>query len=265
MAKEFSNNNFIIDTHIDAPMRLNSKWEDLSLKTEGNFDYPKAIEGGLNLAFMSIYIPARLQKEGGAKELADELIDLVEKTVANNPDKFEIQYSPNSINPINENQKILLALGMENGAGLEDDIKNIEYFYKRGIRYITLAHSKSNLICDSSYDPEIKWKGLSPFGRAVVKEMNRVGIMIDISHVTDSTFYQVMKITDAPVIASHSACRAFTPGWERNMSDDMLMELAKNGGVIQINFGSEFISTDVNSISLQNSGICNSLSRQYKT
>ena len=122
--------------------------------------------------------------------------------------------------------KVALPMGMENGAPIEGDLANLEYFAERGIRYITLAHSKNNHICDSSYETEKKWQGLSPFGREVVAEMNRLGIMVDISHVSDDAFYQVMELSQAPAIASHSSCRKFTPGWERNMSDDMIRLLA---------------------------------------
>jgi len=131
---------------------------------------------------------------------------------------------------------------MENGAPILDDLSNVQYFYDRGIRYITLTHAKDNLICDSSYDTTGTWGGLSPFGREVVKEMNRVGIMVDISHVTDDVINQVMDMTDVPVIASHSSCRHFTPGWERNMGDAEIKRLKDNGGVIQINYGSSFIT-----------------------
>jgi membrane dipeptidase len=137
-------------------------------------------------------------------------------------------------------------MGMENGAPVEDDLANVAHFAERGIRYITLTHSKNNQICDSSYDEERTWHGLSPFGREVVAEMNRVGIMVDVSHVSDETFEQVLEVTRAPVIASHSSCRHFTPGFERNMSDEMIRELAANGGVIQINFGSSFLTAAAN-------------------
>jgi membrane dipeptidase len=136
-------------------------------------------------------------------------------------------------------------MGMENGSPIEGKIENLKYFYDRGIRYITLAHAKSNHISDSSYDPERRWNGLSTFGEEVVKEMNRLGIMVDVSHLTDSAFYDVLKITKVPIIASHSSCRYFTPGFERNMSDEMIKALAENGGVIQINFGSEFLSGEI--------------------
>jgi membrane dipeptidase len=133
---------------------------------------------------------------------------------------------------------------MENGSPIEHNLANVQYFYDRGIRYITLAHALHNHISDSSYDSTHVWNGLSFFGRKVVLEMNRVGIMVDVSHISDDAFYDVMNVTKAPVIASHSSCRFYTPGFERNMSDDMVKLLAKNGGVIQIAFGSSFISSD---------------------
>jgi membrane dipeptidase len=137
--------------------------------------------------------------------------------------------------------RVGLALGMENGAPIEDDLSNLNHFFDRGVRYITLTHSKNNQICDSSYDDERRWNGLSPFGREVVAEMNRLGIMVDVSHVSDETYYQVIELSRAPVIASHSSCRHFTPGWERNMDDAMIRALGEKGGVIQINFGSGFL------------------------
>ena len=170
---------------------------------------------------------------------------MVEKIAADSPDKFTVATSVADVHIQFEKGVISLPMGMENGAPIEGDLKNVEYFYNRGIRYITLTHSKNNHICDSSYDTEKKWNGLSPFGKEVVKEMNRVGIMIDVSHITDDTFYQVMEITQAPVIASHSSCRTFTPGFARNMNDEMLKKLSVNGGVIQINFGSSFLDGEI--------------------
>jgi len=196
--------------------------------------------------FITIYVPAEYEKKGGAKAYADSLIDMVENFEKKWPDKFVLVSSVADINKQFGSGKILLAMGMENGSPIEGKLENLKYFFDRGIRYITLAHSENNHICDSSYDENPKWNSLSPFGNEVIYEMNRLGIMIDISHVTDSTFYQVIKISKAPVIASHSACRHFTPGWERNMSDDMIKLLAKNNGVIQINFGSFFINEEIN-------------------
>ena len=153
-------------------------------------------------------------------------------------------YSPDDAEKALQSGRIGLALGMENGSPINHDLANIRHFADRGISYITLAHGKSNHICDSSYDEHRQWNGLSPFGKEVVAEMNHLGVMIDISHVTDETFYQVMEISKVPVIASHSSPRKFTPGWERNMSDEMIEALAANGGVIQINIGSSFIKRE---------------------
>jgi membrane dipeptidase len=136
-------------------------------------------------------------------------------------------------------------MGMENGAPIGTDLANVKYFFDRGIRYITLTHNKDNQICDSSGDTTHTWNGLSPFGKEVVAEMNRVGIMVDISHVDDSTFYQVMQITKAPCIASHSSCRHFAPTVKRDMTDDMIKRLGENGGVMLINFYNVFLDSAV--------------------
>ncbi len=242
-AIQLANKIIILDGHIDVPYRLDKKMEDISKRTKsGDFDYVRAQKGGLDAPFMSIYVPADLEKTGGAKMKAEELISLVEGIIVDHPEKFASAHSPMEIEANFALGKISLPLGMENGAPIEGDITNVKYFHDRGIRYITLTHSKDNHICDSSYDTARTWNGLSPFGQMVVKEMNRQGIMIDVSHISDSAFYQVMRLSAAPVIASHSSCRHFTPDWERNMSDDMIRNLARNDGVIQINSGSTFIS-----------------------
>lgn len=244
-AQELAQKFIIADTHVDIPYRLEEYWEDISQHTAmGDFDYVRAQEGGLNVPFMSIYVAAEYQETGGAKTQADKLIDMVEKFTNDWPDKFALANSVADVKSQFGTGKISLAMGMENGAPVEGKLENLAHFYQRGIRYITLTHSKANHICDSSYDPNRKWNGLSPFGRKAIAEMNRLGIMIDISHVSDSTFYQVLQLTKAPVIASHSSLRHFTPGWERNMSDDMLKVLAENGGVIMIAFGSSFLKKE---------------------
>jgi membrane dipeptidase len=235
----------IVDTHIDVPYRLFDDWEDVTQSTgDGDFDYERARSGGLNIPFMSIYTPAESEEEGTSYALANRLIDSVEALVGRAPGKFAIVKTTDDAKKAMENGLIGLAMGMENGSPIEGKLENLAFFHDRGINYITLAHSLNNHISDSSYDEEPKWNGLSPFGKEVVAEMNRVGIMVDISHVTDEAFYQVLAISKAPVIASHSSPRHFTPGWERNMSDEMIKALAKNGGVIQINFGSSFLSQE---------------------
>ncbi|RAP30283.1 peptidase M19, partial [Candidatus Marinamargulisbacteria bacterium SCGC AG-414-C22] len=233
----------IIDGHIDIPYRLNKKWDDISVETvSGDFDFERARRGGLDAPFMALYVPARFQAfPGNSKAYALEMLALIERIVNADPDKFEIATKPMDLVRLKRLDKIAFPLGIENGSALESDIANVEFFYNKGVRYITLTHSEDNLICDSSYATTRTWKGLSPFGRQVVKEMNRLGVMIDISHVSDDAALQVLDLTTAPVIASHSSLRHFTPGWERNMSDEVLLKLAENDGVIMINFGSNFL------------------------
>ena len=235
----------IVDGHIDVPYRLRETPDDVGLATAtGDFDYPRARAGGLDAPFMSIYIPAALQTTGGAKALADSLIDMVEGIVAAHPDKFARAASPAAVRANHTAGLISLPLGIENGAPVEGDLGNLKHFYDRGVRYITLTHSKDNEISDSSYDTTATHGGLSDFGRDVVREMNRLGIMVDISHVSDAAFDDVMEVTTAPVIASHSSARRFTPGFERNLDDARIRRLAESGGVLMINFGSTFLTAE---------------------
>ena len=247
-AKQIAQDNMLIDTHIDVPYRIANLWEDVTQATaQGEFDYPRAVEGGLNVPFMSIYIPAQLEQTPGAsKQLAHQLIDSMEALAWRAPDKFAMAYTVADVEKQFEQGQISIALGMENGSPMEGDMANLKEFYERGIRYITLSHSLSNHIADSSYDIRRQWNGLSPFGKELVVEMNNIGMMIDISHVSDDAFWQTLEITKAPVIASHSSLRRYTPGFERNMSDDMIKALGENGGVIMINFGSTFVTQAAN-------------------
>ena len=242
-ADQIAQQTIIVDGHIDVPYRVKERWVDVTQATEGgDFDYPRAVAGGLNAPFMSIYVPASLDNSAKSTQLAHELIDSVEAIVYRAPDKFAIAKTVKDVEEQFKKGLISLPMGMENGSPIQGDLTNLVTFYERGIRYITLAHSQSNHISDSSYDIRRQWKGLSPFGKQLVSEMNNIGIMIDISHVSDAAFYQVLEITEVPVIASHSSMRKFTPGFERNMDDEMLKALAQNGGVIMINFGSGFVS-----------------------
>lgn len=249
VAQALAHKYIITDGHVDLPyrlqvsnFRLTKEFIGIPVETdEGDFDYVRAKAGGLDAPFMSIYIPASKGTGQEAFDFADELITMVSGIADSIPDKFQVVTSPEQVMANFEKGIISLPMGMENGSPVMDDLSNVQYWHDRGIRYITLTHSKDNQICDSSYDTTGTWNGLSPFGREVVAEMNRVGIMVDISHVSDSTFYQVMELTKVPAIASHSSCRKFTPGFERNMSDDMIKRLGENGGVIQINFGSTFL------------------------
>jgi membrane dipeptidase len=247
-AAELAQRLIILDGHIDVPWRLwqsrdkqGALGEDVSQRTErGDFDFPRARQGGLDAPFMSIYVPARYET-GGAKKLADSMIDMVARLAESHPEKFAIARSPADVRNNFAARKISLALGLENGSPIEKQLGNLTHFHERGVRYITLAHSKDNHIADSSYDDRRVNKGLSQFGEKVVLEMNRLGLMVDVSHLSDDAFWDVMRTSKLPVIASHSSCRKFTPGWARNMSDEMIKALASKGGVIQINFGSGFI------------------------
>lgn len=248
LAQEF----ILTDGHVDLPYRLRVKhfrlereYMGIPISTpDGDFDYERAKQGGLDAPFMSIYIPSSYQlKSDHGKALADSLIDMVRGIAQSIPDKFALAGTPADVRTNTKLGKISLPMGMENGAPIGNELSNVKYFYDRGIRYVTLTHARDNQICDSSYDTTRTWNGLSAFGEQVVHEMNRVGIMVDISHVSDSAFYDVLKIVKAPVIASHSSCRFYTPGFQRNMSDEMIKALGKNGGVIQINFGASFIDS----------------------
>jgi membrane dipeptidase len=247
-AKELTHKFIVLDGHVDLPWRLDESRdqdgnvsEDVSHRTpKGDFDWERAREGGLSAPFMSIYVPSKYEN-AGAKKVADRLIDMVVGFTQKWPEKFAPARSPSEVRANFAAGKVSLAMGMENGSPIERDLANVRHFYDRGIRYITLTHSKDNHICDSSYDDRHTHKGLSDFGKQVVAEMNRVGIMVDVAHVSDETFWQVMEVSKVPVIASHSSCRFFTPGFQRNVSDEMIQALAKKKGVIQINFGSGFI------------------------
>lgn len=244
-AAEVARKGMMVDTHIDVPYRLEEEWEDVTGHTEGgDFDYERARKGGLDIPFMSIYTPAESEEEGTSHQLANTLIDGVEALVGRAPDKYMMVYTPEQAEQAHREGKIGLAMGMENGSPIDGKLENVKFFKNRGISYITLAHSLSNHLSDSSYDEERKWNGLSDFGKEVVAEMNRLGVMVDVSHLSDDAFWQVLELSKVPVIASHSSARHFTPGWERNMSDEMIRAMAEKGGVIQINFGSSFITDE---------------------
>ena len=232
----------IVDTHIDAPGILMDKWADLGVEAKDReFDHPKSRAGGLDVAFMSIYTSPKQDADGSAWQVANQMIDGVEALVQRHPGKFAILASPKDAARLIEGGRVLLPMGMENGAPLGDRLENVQFFFDRGVRYITLAHSANNRLADSSYALEKKWNGLSPFGREVVREMNRVGMIVDVSHLGDASAMEAIQLSRVPVIASHSALRHFTPDFERNISDDIAKAVAARGGVIQIPFGTAFI------------------------
>lgn len=245
-ARQLAQRYLIADTHIDVPYRLQDAWADVTKGTEdGDFDYPRAKAGGLDLVFMSIYTPAGYEGPGGHWQLANVLIDGVEAMAARAPEKFVVVSEPDQATAAKAAGKIALALGMENGSPIRT-VEDVQFFHDRGVRYVTLAHSLSNAISDSSYDEARPNDGLSDFGREVVAEMNRLGMLVDVSHLSDKAIQDVLAITKDPVVATHSSARHFTPDWERNLSDELIKAIADNGGVVHINFGSSFLTQDAN-------------------
>ncbi|MGR3812211.1 dipeptidase [Jiulongibacter sp. NS-SX5] len=250
-ATELAHKYIITDGHVDLPYRLKvrnfqltKEYVGIPISSEnGDFDFERAKEGGLDAPFMSIYIPAKYDQPGG-KALADSLIDMVEYIAKQNKKYFQVAHTPDDVKKAFKKGKVALPMGMENGSPI-GSLEDVGYFRDRGISYITLTHSKVNQLGDSSYDTTRTWNGLSPFGAEVVQKMAEEGIMIDISHVSDSTFYDVMDITPIPVIASHSSLRHYTPDFERNMTDEMLLKIKENKGVVMINFGSTFIDGSI--------------------
>ena len=241
-ARQLAQDAIIVDTHIDAPGLLLSRWADLGVDApDREFDYPRARAGGLDVGFMAIYTSHGRDEAGTARQHAHNQIDAVEALAGRHPDKFAILTSPGDVDTLREGGRVLLAMGMENAGPLGDDVSQVEIFFNRGVRYIGLTHSGNNRIGDSSYTLERKWNGLSPFGREVVAEMNRLGMIVDVSHVSDETARDVIEVSSAPVIASHSGFRHFTPGFERNLDDDLAKAIADTGGVIQIPFGTMFL------------------------
>jgi membrane dipeptidase len=250
-AKELADKYIIADGHVDLPYRLQVKnfrlekaYTGIPVESkEGDFDYVRAKKGGLDAPFMSIYIPSD-RTVPQAKLLADSLINMVNFIASEKSDYFEVAHNPSDIKRIAAQGKVALPMGMENGSPISS-VSDVALYRKKGISYVTLTHGKDNDICDSSYDTTKTWGGLSPFGNEVVKAMNKEGILVDISHVSDDTFYDVLKIVKVPVIASHSSVRKFTPGWQRNMSDEMILKLKENGGIIMISFGTTFLDSEV--------------------
>ena len=250
-ARELAKRYIIVDGHVDLPYRLKVKnfrleksYTGIPVSSkDGDFDFKRAQKGGLDAPFMSIYIPSDLDTQA-AQSLADSLINMV-KYIADEKSKyFEVAKTPNEIYRIVAKGKIALPMGMENGSPI-GILSDVTAYRKKGISYITLTHAKDNKISDSSYDSTGTWQGLSPFGKDVVKTMAKEGILIDVSHISDKAFYTVMELSPVPVIASHSSARYFTPGFQRNMADDMIRAMGKNRGVIMVNFGSTFLDGKV--------------------
>ena len=240
----------VVDTHNDITSPITDENFDMGARdTSGKIqtDIPRMKEGGLGAEFFSIYVAAKSAKEGGAARRALDMIDGVYEQVRRHPGSLQMAYTVADIRRARRTGKIAALMGIEGGHAIEDSLSALRQFYALGIRYMTLTHTNTNNWADSaggiSVEAEKRHGGLSDFGREVIAEMNRLGMMVDISHVGDETFWDVIETTKAPVIASHSSCRALT-NVPRNLTDDMLKAVAKNNGVVMINFYNGFINTD---------------------
>ncbi|MDQ6802673.1 MAG: dipeptidase [Acidobacteriota bacterium] len=233
-----------VDTHADTPTEYMEKPFDLGAwNSRGHFDYQRMKAGGLDAEFFAAYVPAKYAKQGGAAAFCMKIMETIHEMVDNYPQFVRFAQSTSDIRRITGDGKRAILIGIEGGHAIEDSLELLRGFYRFGARYMTLTHTNTNNWADSSTD-EARHNGLTPFGKQVVLEMNRLGMMIDISHVADKTFYDVMETSKAPVIASHSSARVFADH-PRDMTDDMFRAIAKNHGVVQVNFYPVFLSTDV--------------------
>ena len=243
----------VVDTHADTTQRLifDPKF-DLGVRHgDGNLDIPRMKEGGLDAVFFSIWVPSDVTGLPAVKRTLDQ-IDAVREAVRTHPDALVLATTVADVRRAVAERKIAALMGIEGGHMIDDNLRLLRNYAALGVRYMTLTHFKNNNFADSSTDKPAH-NGLTAFGKEVVREMNRLGMMIDISHVADKTFYDALALTTTPVIASHSSCRAIA-NHPRNMTDDMLRALAKNGGVIMINYHAGYLSEDFRVASEKKSG-----------
>lgn len=250
-AAKIHDNVFTVDTHCDTPMMLFRPGFDIGKKNDpdkggGKVDFVRMKEGGMDAMFFAVFLGQGPRTDEGnekAKNKALEIIDSIYSAVDRYSDIAALSFNPEDGYKIEKEGKRAIYIGMENGYPVGKDISLVKTYYDLGVRYITLCHTSNNDICDSSTDrngPESN--GLSEFGEEVVAEMNQLGMMVDVSHISDSSFYDVIRNSKAPVIASHSCVRQICDN-PRNLTDDMLEKLAENGGVIQMCILSEYIKT----------------------
>lgn len=240
-----------VDTHTDTPMRLQGGEFDLGVQHgvddhDSKVDFPRMKAGGLDAQFFAVFVGQGQRDDASnekAKGYALKVFDAIHTEVGRHPDLAEIVLTPDAAYRMEKQGKRAIYLGLENGYPIGNEIAMVQRFYDLGARYITLCHTLNNDICDSSTDKKgPEHGGLSPFGEEVVKEMNALGMLVDVSHASDDTFYDVLKVSAAPVIASHSCARAVCDN-PRNLDDDQLVALAANGGVIQMCILSDYVKT----------------------
>lgn len=241
-AKKLHFSSLVLDTHIDVTPKLQTDWKFADRHDTGHLDLPRMKEGGLNGLFFSIYMSGRVT---GPKAVNDALqrIAAVHKLAADMPDKVMLCTTAADVRRAHKEGKIAGLMGMEGGHMINNSLPVLRMYAALGVRYLTLTHSVNTDWADSSGD-QPKHNGLTDFGKDVVRELNKLGVMVDISHVADKTFWDALAVSKAPMIASHSSCRAVS-GHSRNMTDEMIKALAQKGGVIQINYLDSFIDPDL--------------------
>jgi membrane dipeptidase len=241
-AKKLHFSSIVIDTHDDTTQRLLDPRFDLASRhADGNIDIPRMRDGGLSAIFFSIWISGKILGPEAVKQALDQ-IDAVRETVRKHPNDLVLATTAADVRAAKKQNKIAALMGVEGGHMMGNDLAVLRTFATLGVRYMTLTHMENNEWADSSTDKPAH-NGLTDFGKEVVREMNRLGIIVDISHVSDKTFYDALATSKAPVFASHSSCRALCNA-ARNMTDDMIRDLAKHGSVIQINYHVGFISQE---------------------
>src|SRR3984885_14992997 len=239
-ARELHFQSIVVDTHDDTTQRLLDPKFDFGVRrTDGSVDIPRMREGGLSAIFFSIWIPGTVTGPSAVQGELDQ-ISAVRETVARHPNDLVLCTTAEEIRHAKAAGKIAVLMGVEGGHMINNSLANLDKFFALGVRYMTLTHTVNTDWADASTD-KAAHNGLTDFGKQVVREMNRLGMMVDISHVADKTFYDVLAASKAPVIASHSSCRALCSA-PRNMTDDMIKALAAKGGVIQINYHVGFLS-----------------------
>src|SRR5262245_16362923 len=254
----------VLDTHADTTQRMifDPRFNIGERHSDGNIDIPRMRDGGMDALFFSIWVPSDVTGPPAVKRAFDQ-IDAVREAVRTHPNDLLLATTVADVRKAAADKKIAALMGMEGGHMIDDDMRLLRDYYALGVRYMTLTHFKNNNWADSSTDKPAH-NGLTAFGKDVVREMNRLGMMIDISHVADKTFYDVIGLTKVPVIASHSSSRVIA-NHPRNMTDDMMRALAKNGGVVMINYHAGFLSEEFRVASEKRSGnVVQSMSEMSK-
>jgi len=237
----------VVDTHADTTQRLVAPGGfDLGVRhTDGNLDIPRMREGGVGAQFFSIWVPSDVTGPAAIKRSLQQM-DAVREAVRTHSSDLELATTAEGVRQAHKQHRIAVLMGVEGGHMIDSDLGVLRMYATLGVRYMTLTHFKNNEWADSSTDKPTH-DGLTAFGKDVVREMNRLGMMVDISHVADKTFFDAIEVSKAPVIASHSSCRALS-NHVRNMTDDMLRALRKNGGVVMINYDTTYLSEELRAI-----------------